>query len=230
MCLFPAIGLYRGKWDVLWKHRKSFQLLSWSWAQLLLNYVMFICILRVSAQSGVDVVLWNCTELWNLQESLERWKKVQCKVQRGLTQQLLSLCKQFLVYPFNYHLRLLSVPTLSLNPLGEGQEAASRTRSFLPPESPWGGSGGENSKILFPLWCFTSEEITVCIYESKTSSVCWILVSARHFWVSGRRSWSSKPLGNHTFIRGLIFLSSLVFILSVPPWGDPVTPLSQMWK
>lgn len=70
-------------------------------------------------------------------------------VRSSLTQQLLSLCKQFLVYPFNYHLGLLSVPTLSLNPLGEGQEAA-RTRSFLPPESPWCGSEGEDLKTLSP--------------------------------------------------------------------------------
>lgn len=163
------IGLYRGKWDVLWKHRKSFQLLSWSWAQPLLNYVMFTgsCILRVAARQelmfcwGIALRSGTCRSHWRGERKPNaRCKEVShssCFTRASNFWFILLIitweCPQFLPFPWT-HL-----------------ERDRRQQGGLAPsshQSPLGVALREKTLKPFPPpHYFTSEEITVCIYESK---------------------------------------------------------------
>lgn len=188
-------------------------------------------------------------------------------VNRSLTQQLVYLCKQFLLYPFNYHFRVFSTQACSysfLEPSSqekEGWTEGSKKGCLLPltrvlslwwakcwMDSVCGSAGGglsqgtdKQCRVCPPRPpFFPSEEITVCIYEAK----CWLeALSILKFGPSTaflkasvsdntvcRRLGSSNPLVSCSSIRGLIFLSSSVFIFSVSLWSDPVTSISQVWK
>lgn len=188
-------------------------------------------------------------------------------VNRSSTQQLAYLCKQFLVYPFNYRFRVFSSQACSYpfpepsSQEREGGTEGSKKGSLLPltrvlplwwakcwMDSVCGSAGGGLSEGIDKQCCvhpplpplFSSKEITVCIYEAK----CWLeALSILKFAPSTaflkasvsdnavcRRLGSSNPLVSCSSIRGLIFLSSSVFILSVSLWSDPVTSISQVWK
>lgn len=194
MCLFPEIGLYRGKRDGLWKHRKSFQLLSWSWAQLLLNYVMFTvsCILGVAARQ--ELIFCRGEELhWTLvlARVIREMKESPVQsVKRSPTQQLLSLCKQFLVYPFNCHLRLLSTQARSY-PFPEpspwrGTEGSKEHSLLFPTRGPLVWLWGRRLQNPFPQHVLPLRRLLFAFMNPNTAwnpSVCWILVPPLHFSV-----------------------------------------------
>lgn len=126
-----------------------------------------------SCTAGFDVLLWVGIALnpGTFAQVIGEMKTSPVQgVESSLTQQLLSLCKQFLLYRFNCHFRLLSAQARS-QPFPEPSTcrgAEGSQDSLLPPTRvPLVWLWGKDFKTLFPPSCFTSGKITVCIYKSK---------------------------------------------------------------
>lgn len=150
-------------------------------------------------------------------------------VKSSLTQQLLSLCKPFLVYPFNCHLRLLST----------------QARSYPFPEpSPWRGTeGSKEDSLLFPtrgplvcLWgrrlqnpfpphVLPLRRLLFAFLNQNTAwnpSVCWILVPPLHFSVCqamlaaesyGLNLWSEAQIFSALWFLEFLCLHKVILLL-----------------